>query len=82
MDAVSGNLRLRFTTSGLLLIMGVELFTSLSHAASVSGDSVAVDGNTLRIKGQVVGLYGIDVPENGQNCKRQSGKSYNCGAAS
>lgn len=64
------------------LPLGFFITTSLSHAASVSGKAVVVDGDTLKIGNQVVRLYGLDAPENGQNCKRKNGKSYNCGAAS
>lgn len=65
----------------LILIVSISVASTFSQAASVSGNPIVVDGDTLKIKGQVVRLYGIDAPENGQNCKRKSGKSYNCGAA-
>lgn len=66
----------------LPLTLCIAFWASVTHAASFSGPAVVVDGDTIKINNQVIRLYGIDAPENGQNCKRQTGKSYNCGAAS
>lgn len=63
------------------LFMSLVIASNTSYAASVSGKATVIDGDTLKIGAQVVRLYGIDAPENGQNCKRRNGKSYNCGAA-
>lgn len=67
--------------NSVFAILTIVFVIPLAQAASISGNAIVVDGDTLKINGQVVRLYGIDAPENGQNCKRKNGKSYNCGAA-
>ncbi len=40
---------------------------------------VVLDGDSMRLKGRDVRLYGIDAPEYGQSCQLADGKSYRCG---
>lgn len=40
---------------------------------------VVLDGDSLRLKGRDIRLYGIDAPEYGQSCQLANGKSYKCG---
>jgi endonuclease YncB( thermonuclease family) len=45
----------------------------------ISGKARVIDGDTLRIKGKVIHLHGIDAPETRQSC-RAEGVRYPCGA--
>lgn len=47
----------------------------------VSGRVSVVTGDTLRMKGKYISLYGIDAPETDQACANKSGRSYLCGKA-
>ena len=38
-----------------------------------------VDGDTIRLDGRSIRLWGIDAPESGQTCTDGSGKTYDCG---
>ena len=61
------------------------LLTALSshlYANSFTGSAKVIDGDTIVVDSQVIRLYGIDAPENGQRCKTARGKSYSCGKES
>ena len=47
-------------------------------AATLTGKADIVDGDTIKLGGIPVRLYGIDAPEGRQTCKRE-GKIYACG---
>jgi len=47
-------------------------------AATLTGKAEIVDGDTIRVGGLPVRLYGIDAPEGLQTCER-GGKTYPCG---
>jgi endonuclease YncB( thermonuclease family) len=49
-------------------------------AKSIEGRAVAVSGDVLRINGKLIRLSGIDAPDRGQVCTRQtSNKKWRCG---
>lgn len=48
--------------------------------ANVSGPIRVLDGDTFEIGGDRVRLFGIDAPEIGQPCLRESGMEIDCGA--
>lgn len=50
----------------------------VATADDVVGKAQAVDGDTLQLAGKRIHLYGIDAPEEGQNCLA-TGKLWNCG---
>ena len=51
------------------------------QAIDIKGVARIIDGDTITIGDQIIRLYGIDAPENAQDCERKNGKRYNCGAA-
>jgi endonuclease YncB( thermonuclease family) len=44
-----------------------------------TGNAVAIDGDSLRLNGTEVRLYGIDAPEYRQLCRDAGGREYPCG---
>ena len=40
-----------------------------------------VEGDLLRVAGQLVRLYGIDAPDQDQQCESRRGQPYDCGTA-
>lgn len=46
----------------------------------LTGPAIVVDGDTLRIWGATVRIFGIDAPEAGQPCRSAEGVSRDCGA--
>ena len=71
------------STCGVLWLLPLLLLSIQNpvHAESITGSARVLDGDTISIGSDVIRLHGIDAPENGQNCKRASGKSFNCGAS-
>jgi endonuclease YncB( thermonuclease family) len=73
---------------GLLhaLVLTALTFTLITLAyycfagPGVSGRVTVIDGDTIKIEGHVVRLFGIDAPELAQSCERE-GKAWSCGAA-
>ena len=47
-------------------------------AATLTGKADIVDGDTIKVGGIPVRLYGIDAPEGRQTCERD-GRTYGCG---
>jgi endonuclease YncB( thermonuclease family) len=66
--------------SCILLVLTGLLGASASVAAAttLTGKADIVDGDTVKVGGIPVRLYGIDAPEGRQNCERE-GKTYACG---
>lgn len=56
------------------------LATSPGTADTLSGSARVTDGDTLRVGGEVVRLFGIDAPERDQTCTRADGRRWPCGA--
>ena len=50
-----------------------------AHAATLTGVASVIDGDTLEIHGTRIRLFGIDAPESGQLCTRESGERWRCG---
>jgi len=49
------------------------------NAQDIVGRIKFTDGDTLRIAGHTVRLFGIDAPESDQNCQTDSGQVWACG---
>ena len=47
----------------------------------IGGPARVLDGDTIEIGAQSIRIEGIDAPEDGQDCGRASGGTWNCGAA-
>ena len=56
----------------------IALLVDSVAAATLTGRADIVDGDTIKVSGIPVRLYGIDAPESRQTCKRE-GKLYGCG---
>ena len=50
-----------------------------AHGQTVTGPAEVVDGDTIRMTGTRIRLFGIDAPESNQTCNRVDG-TWNCGA--
>lgn len=50
-----------------------------ADAATLTGVASVIDGDTLEIHGTRIRLFGIDAPESGQLCTRESGERWRCG---
>lgn len=59
----------------------LAFFTLPAAAEELSGVAEIVDGDTVKIGGRVVHLFGVDAPEMDQYCTDRGGKSFNCGHA-
>lgn len=62
-------------TLSLALLCGPAL-----GAEAPAGPAVVLDGDTLRLKGSVVGLFGIAAPAPEQTCEGAPGRPVACGA--
>lgn len=67
-----------------LTIIVVAITYGIRHYGLIPKEApvVVVDGDSLRINGNDIRLYGIDAPEHEQSCKLANGKSYRCGRQS
>lgn len=65
----------------LLLVVNLAIYlVNREHAGPpLTGRAVVVDGDTIRIAGARVRLFGIDAPELNQNCYDANGNAYGCG---
>lgn len=52
-----------------------------SQPAAITGVASVSDGDTLSVGVVRIRLHGIDAPEAGQQCRRASGRSWQCGTA-
>jgi len=63
----------------LVILSVIFTLSAPASANSFTGTAKVIDGDTIVVQSQVIRLYGIDAPENGQKCKNRRGKSYGCG---
>ena len=64
---------------GLLALMAPEVSWS---GETMTGRGTVLDGDTLKLRGKVIGLHGIAAPDLKQVCVGATGQSYACGAIS
>ena len=55
---------------------------SVSAEKTIIGKAQVIDGDTIKINGKKIRLFGIDAPEKNQICSKKNSNSYNCGLAS
>lgn len=66
------------TRSITLLATIFFAFHGVADAETITGRASVVDGDTIEIHGTRIRLHGIDAPESGQSCVKQS-KRWRCG---
>jgi len=49
--------------------------------ADITGAATVTDGDSIKIKGQRIRIFGIDAPETKQSCVDRIGQEWTCGAA-
>jgi len=65
------------------LVVLLLVFASVSGvAAELVGRATVTDGDTLTVAKQRIRLWGIDAPENAQQCTAQDGRTWPCGRRS
>lgn len=67
---------------GLVLLMaiaGAVVMHRLGPARLAEGHGEAIDGDSLRLAGEELRLWGIDAPEYRQNCRDGQGRAVACG---
>ncbi|MEN3230491.1 thermonuclease family protein [Methylorubrum rhodesianum] len=69
------------------MLIGMSLVAVLGPAAAWSGEALngratVIDGDTLNVRGKVIGLFGIAAPRLKQACLNGSGQGYPCGTIS
>lgn len=68
----------------LILLLGflpvhVEAETVFSRHI-LTGSAIVTDGDTIKIGGERIRLFGIDAPESNQSCRTEHGVTWRCGA--
>ncbi len=67
----------------LLVLAGLVIMaaygTSLLPDGELAGKAKVIDGDSLRLTGTEIRLYGIDAPEARQVCTARNGSPYSCG---
>ena len=66
-----------FRLAILLLLLGSPV---AAIGQSLAGTATVIDGDTIKVDGQAIRLFGIDAPEADQTCDRE-GVSWECGKA-
>lgn len=61
-------------------VVAVLLTAAGAAHADMQGVPAVVDGDTLRLDGRLVHLYGVDAPETAQMCQNRRGRDFDCGA--
>ena len=69
------------------MLVFLALFGALFGVGALAADkevitapsAYAIDGDTLKMDGQIIRLWGIDAPELKQNCKTDGGQVWPCG---
>ena len=67
-----------------LFIFSISSSSSLSAKFNkyIEGKIKVIDGDTIKMDGTRIRLFGIDAPEKNQICVNKNNESYNCGSIS
>lgn len=65
----------------LIFASGAVLSPAAASAESMTGTATVVDGDSLALDGRSIRLFGIDAPEADQTCRRD-GEVWSCGSES
>ncbi|MFP6759120.1 MAG: thermonuclease family protein [Alphaproteobacteria bacterium] len=63
----------------LALIVFTAALIAAPGRAEPIGRATVIDGDTLEIDGETIGLWGIDAPELEQSCREPNGAPWPCG---
>ena len=61
------------------LLLTVVLYTFISLTPAIAGHVDVIDGDTIKIDGVNIRLFGIDAPELKQKCKDNKNIEWDCG---
>ena len=73
-----GGLRGIDVAATVFIVIALLVLAALLRDERIAGNAFAVDGDTLAVDGRRVRLKGIDAPEMSQTCQR-AGAAYRCG---
>lgn len=66
---------MRHLTAAFIL----ALSNSTARAETIAGRASVIDGDTLEIHGERIGILDVDAPESRQTCTRPDGSEWRCG---
>ena len=61
------------------LLLVVSAITPVRAQGPLIGSASVIDGDTIKIRGQLIRLFGIDAPETSQLCVKPNGERWRCG---
>lgn len=71
--------RLRDWVAAVLLTVALVAAIVYLPGEEVDGRPAVIDGDSLRLGGREIRLFGIDAPEGRQTCERADGSAWPCG---
>jgi len=74
-------IKLSLSLFSILILLSLPNL-SASAEKTIIGKAQVIDGDTIKINGKKIRLFGIDAPEKNQICSKKNSNSYNCGLAS
>tara|TARA_B100001123_G_scaffold328001_1_gene369028 strand:+ start:233 stop:772 length:540 start_codon:yes stop_codon:yes gene_type:complete len=76
--------KLNLILSSLFFILFFAITTSSSSEFKkiIKGPAIIIDGDTIKIEGKNIRLFGIDAPEIKQTCGKKNSQFYQCGKQS
>jgi len=74
--------KLNLILFSIAILFSIFSSVSFSNEKWIEGKAVVVDGDTIKIDGIKIRLFGIDAPEINQICNDKNKRAYNCGKSS
>jgi endonuclease YncB( thermonuclease family) len=72
-------MRLSAVRVGLVAVLVLAASAAFPQGQQIIGIPSVIDGDTIEIHGKRIRLFGIDAPEDGQQCSRPDGNRWRCG---